>query len=152
MKSQVAAEVAAVTALAQEGWRPEAGELLLVLTADEEAGAEYGAKWLCEQQPDKVRCDMVVNEGAGEVLEFDGRRVYGVCVAEKGVFRFTLATRGVAGHASIPRIGDNALTKLGPLLEAFREGRPEFEPSPEAVALIESLGLDPSDLDGALRE
>src|SRR5204863_7279863 len=81
MKSQVAAEVAAATLLAEEGWRPEAGELILVLTADEEAGAEYGAKWLCEEHPDKVRCDLVVNEGAGEVLDFDGSRVYGVCAA-----------------------------------------------------------------------
>src|SRR3954447_23619761 len=58
MKSQVAAEVAAATLLAEEGWRPEAGELIVVLTADEEAGAEYGAKWLCEQHPDKVRCGL----------------------------------------------------------------------------------------------
>ena len=38
MKSQVAAEVAAAVALAEEGWRPEPGELKLVLTADEETG------------------------------------------------------------------------------------------------------------------
>jgi acetylornithine deacetylase/succinyl-diaminopimelate desuccinylase-like protein len=152
MKSQVAAEVAAVTLLAEEGWRPEAGELMLVVTADEEAGAEHGAMWLCDEHADKVRCDLVVNEGAGEVLEFDGRRIYGVCVAEKGVFRFSLSTRGVAGHASIPRIGENALTKLGPVLDALSDGRPAFEPSPEPVALIEALGLDPSDLEGALRE
>jgi acetylornithine deacetylase/succinyl-diaminopimelate desuccinylase-like protein len=152
MKSQVAAEVAAATLLAEEGWRPESGELRLVLTADEEAGAEHGAKWLCEQHPDKVRCDLVINEGAGEVLDFDGRRVYGVCVGEKGVFRFALVTRGVAGHASVPRIGDNALTKLAPILEALGDGRPAFEPSPEPVALLESLGTDPSDLDAALRE
>src|SRR5215217_6783914 len=119
MKSQVAAEVAAATLLAGDGWRPEAGELMLVFTADEEAGGVHGAKWLCAEHADKVRCDLVVNEGAGEVLEFDGRRVYGVCVAEKGVFRFTIATRGVAGHASVPRIGDNALTKMAPLLEAM---------------------------------
>ena len=102
MKSQVAAEVAAAIALAEEGWRPEAGELKLVLTADEEAGAEFGARWLCEQHPEKVRADVVVNEGAGEVFEYEGRRIYGVCVAEKGVFRFTLSTHGRAGHASIP--------------------------------------------------
>ena len=78
-----------------------------------------------------MRCDIVVNEGAGEVFEYDGRRVYGVCVAEKGVFRFTLTTEGRAGHASIPRIGDNALTKMAPLLEALRDGRPAYELSPE---------------------
>jgi acetylornithine deacetylase/succinyl-diaminopimelate desuccinylase-like protein len=150
MKSQVAAEVAAATSLAEEGWRPEAGELLLVLTADEEAGAEHGAKWLCEQHPDEVRCDFVVNEGAGEVFEFDGRRIYGVCVAEKGVFRFTLTTHGRAGHASIPRIGDNALTKLAPVLEALRDGRPAYESSPEAEAFLAALGMDGGDLAGSL--
>ncbi|HEY0633341.1 MAG TPA: M20/M25/M40 family metallo-hydrolase, partial [Thermoleophilaceae bacterium] len=63
MKSQVAAEVAAACSLAEEGWRPESGELLVIVTADEEAGAVHGAKWLCEQMPDRVRCDFVVNEG-----------------------------------------------------------------------------------------
>ncbi len=152
MKSQVAAEVAAATLLAEDGWRPEAGELMLVLTADEEAGAKRGARWLCAEHADKVRCDLVVNEGAGEVLPFEGRRYYGVCVAEKGVFRFTIATRGVAGHASVPRIGDNALTKMAPLLEAMRNGRPALEPSPEAEALLAALGLDGGDLESALRE
>jgi acetylornithine deacetylase/succinyl-diaminopimelate desuccinylase-like protein len=34
MKSQVAAEAAAALALVEKGWRPEAGELMLVFTAD----------------------------------------------------------------------------------------------------------------------
>jgi acetylornithine deacetylase/succinyl-diaminopimelate desuccinylase-like protein len=151
MKSQVAAEVTSAAALAEEGWRPEAGELMLVLTCDEEAGAACGARWLCERQTDKVRCDLVVNEGAGEVFEFDGRRIYGVCVAEKGVFRFSLATRGRAGHASIPRIGDNALTKMAPVLEALADGHPAYELSPEPEWLFRAMGLDTVDLEGALR-
>src|SRR3954469_24416033 len=152
MKSQVAAEVAAALALAEEGWRPEAGGLQIVLTADEEAGATYGAKWLCEEHPDEVRCDLVVNEGAGEVIPFDGKRVYGVCVAEKGVFRFSLTTHGRAGHASIPRIGDNALTKMAPLLERLAEARTVFDMTPEPEALIRALGLDPADPAAALRQ
>jgi len=121
-----------------------------VLTADEEAGAEHGAKWLCEQHPDKVRADIVVNEGAGEVFEYDGRRLYGVCVAEKGVFRFTVSTEGTAGHASIPRIGDNALTKMAPVLEALAGGRVEPEHSPEPDAFLKAIGVDSSDLEAAL--
>ena len=151
MKSQVAAEVAAACALVDEGWRPESGELLLVLTADEEAGAIHGAKWLCEQHPDKVRCDFVVNEGAGEVFEFDGRRLYGVCVAEKGVFRFSLSTEGRAGHASIPRIGDNALQKMAPVLAAMAARQPELELSPEPEALLTALGIDTGDLPAAVQ-
>jgi acetylornithine deacetylase/succinyl-diaminopimelate desuccinylase-like protein len=143
MKSQVAAEVVAACTLAEEGWRPESGELLVVVTADEEAGATHGAKWLCEQMPDRVRCDIVVNEGGGDSFAFDGRRLYLVEVAEKGVFRFTLTTHGRAGHASIPRIGDNALAKLAPLIDALAGSRPVLERSEEGDALVRALGLDP---------
>jgi acetylornithine deacetylase/succinyl-diaminopimelate desuccinylase-like protein len=149
MKSQLAAEVAAATALAEEGWRPAAGELLLVITADEEAGATHGAKWLCEQVPDRVRCDFVVNEGGGAAFDFDDRRAYGVCVAEKGVFRFTVTAEGRAGHASIPRIGDNALVKLAPVLQAMAERQPGLELSAEPEAFLRALGLDPG---GDLRD
>ena len=151
MKSQVAAEVAAAIGLAEGGWRPASGELMLVLTVDEEAGGEYGAKWLCREQREKVRCDLIVNEGAGEVFEYDGHRLYGVCVAEKGVFRFTLTTEGRAGHASIPRIGDNALTKMAPVLEALSDGRPALELTPEPEAFLRALGMDTDDLEGALQ-
>jgi acetylornithine deacetylase/succinyl-diaminopimelate desuccinylase-like protein len=151
MKSQVAAELAAALALAGEGWRPEAGDLLLVFVADEEAGSRHGAKWLCENHPDKVRCDFNVNEGAGEVFEFDGRRYYSVCVAEKGVFRFTLSTHGRAGHASLPRIGDNALLKLGPLLTKLAAAEMPLELSPEPEAFLRGLGvLDGGDASAAL--
>jgi acetylornithine deacetylase/succinyl-diaminopimelate desuccinylase-like protein len=123
---------------------------MLVFTADEETGAVDGAQWLCREHPDRVRCDLVVNEGAGAVVHYDGRTIYPVCVAEKGVFRFTLATEGRAGHASVPRIGDNALAKMAPMLTALRERRPAFSRTPEPEALLGALGLDPSDLGAAL--
>jgi acetylornithine deacetylase/succinyl-diaminopimelate desuccinylase-like protein len=145
MKGQVAAELGAALALVEEGWRPEAGELLLVFTADEETGAVEGAQWLCREHPDRVRADLVVNEGAGAVIEYAGRRVYPVCVAEKGVFRFTVTREGRAGHASVPRLGDNALGKLAPLLSALGERTPEPE------ALLRALGLEPSDYEGSLK-
>jgi acetylornithine deacetylase/succinyl-diaminopimelate desuccinylase-like protein len=100
--------------------------------------------------PDKVRCDLVVNEGGGDSFEFGGVRRYLVEVAEKGVFRFTLTTHGSAGHASIPRIGDNALTKLAPIIGALTDGDPSYEPAPEPEALIRAMGLDPGDLEGAM--
>jgi acetylornithine deacetylase/succinyl-diaminopimelate desuccinylase-like protein len=152
MKSQVAAELGALLTLLDEGWRPEAGELKLVFTADEETGARHGAQWLCAEHRELVRADLVVNEGAGELIRHGDRRVYGVCVAEKGVFRFTIGLDGRSGHASVPRIGDNALTKLAPLLAALAEGRPTHLPSPETDALLGALGLDPTDPDAAIRQ
>ena len=141
MKGQVAAEVAAGIALGESGWRP-AGELLLVITADEEVGGGLGARWLCETHPDKVRADYFVNEGGGEVVEVGGRRVYALSVGEKGIFRMRLHAHGRAGHASVPRIGDNALLKLADYISALRD-QPEPEATPVGEALLEALLGEP---------
>jgi acetylornithine deacetylase/succinyl-diaminopimelate desuccinylase-like protein len=141
MKSQTAAEVAAAIDLAESGWRPAAGDLLVVSVVDEETGGAEGAQWICEHRPDLVRCDYLLNEGAGAVIPYDGRRVHGVCVAEKGVFRFRLVTEGVAGHASIPKIGDNALLKMAPLLQRMADRTPEFDLTDGPRALLDGLGV-----------
>jgi acetylornithine deacetylase/succinyl-diaminopimelate desuccinylase-like protein len=150
MKSQVAAEAVAAVTLARSGWRPAHGTLKLVFVADEETGGDVGARWLTEQHPDRVRCDLLINEGAGSPFEIDGTRYYGVCCGEKGIFRLRLTASGVAGHASMPKLGDNALLKLIPVLEALRAGSCGFDPTPPALALIEALGEDPGDLETAL--
>ncbi len=150
MKSQVAAEAVGAAALAREGWRPERGALKLVFVADEEAGGQVGADWLTQTHPEKVRCDMLINEGAGEVFEYDGRHCYGVCCAEKGIFRFSITARGVAGHASLPRTGDNALLKLGPVLERLSRASPSFDVTEVPRAMLQALGEDPADPKAAL--
>jgi len=124
MKGQVAAEAAAAISLARNGWRPPRGTLKLILTADEEAGAAAGAAWLCREHPDKVYADLVVNEGGGGAIEIGGKRFYTLCVGEKGVHRFNVRAHGVAGHASTPGVGENALLKLAPAIERFREQPP----------------------------
>jgi acetylornithine deacetylase/succinyl-diaminopimelate desuccinylase-like protein len=150
MKSQTAAEVVAATSLTREGWRPAAGDLLIGVMVDEEVGGTDGAIWLTEHHPDAVRCDELINEGAGSVIPVDGAPVYGVCVAEKGVFRFTVATEGTAGHASMPAISDNALLKMAPVLDAMRGGRAGFDVTDGPRLLLDGLGIALDDsADGA---
>jgi len=139
-------EVAAAAALARSGWRPARGELLVVCVVDEETGGSEGAMWLTATHPERVRCDMLVNEGGGGVFEYGGRRLYGVCCAEKGVFRFRVITDGVAGHASMPRLGDNALLKMAPLLERLGSRQPSFDLTDPPRAFLEALG-EPVDAD-----
>jgi acetylornithine deacetylase/succinyl-diaminopimelate desuccinylase-like protein len=150
MKSQVAAEATAAATLARSGWRPAKGRLKLVFVSDEETGGEVGADWLTATHPDRVRCDMLLNEGGGLAFEWDGRRRYGVCCGEKGIFRFTLTARGAAGHASMPKTGDNALLKLGPVLEKLAQAQTSFELTEAPEALLRALDLDPGDPAGAL--
>ncbi len=150
MKSQVAAEIAAAAGLARAGWRPAKGELLIVAVVDEETGGELGAQWITKAHPEKVRCDLLVNEGGGAVFEYGGKRHYGVCCAEKGVFRFTVTTGGVAGHASMPRMGENALLKMAPVLARLGAKQPEYELTAEPAAFLRALGEDPGDPRGAV--
>jgi acetylornithine deacetylase/succinyl-diaminopimelate desuccinylase-like protein len=145
MKSQVAAEAVAAVALAGSGWRPTRGNLKLVFTADEETGGEVGASWITAEHPDRVRCDYLLNEGAGESFEYRGRKHYGVCCAEKGIFRFSITAHGVAGHASLPTTGDNALLKLGPVLARLASQPESFELTEAPAALLAGLGEDPAD-------
>ncbi|HEY2397981.1 MAG TPA: M20/M25/M40 family metallo-hydrolase [Solirubrobacteraceae bacterium] len=145
MKSQVAAEVAAAASLARSGWRPSRGELLVVTVVDEETGGSLGARWLTENHPEKVRCEMLINEGGGGCFEYSGRRLYGVCCAEKGVFRFTVTTDGVAGHASMPGMGENALLKMAPVLERFAARQPGYRLTQAPREFLRGLGEDPED-------
>jgi acetylornithine deacetylase/succinyl-diaminopimelate desuccinylase-like protein len=157
MKGQVAAEVAAVVDLAGGGWRPERGELKLVLTADEEMGGGRGARWLCSEHPEAVRADLVVNEGGGAAFELGGRRFYTLCVGEKGVCRLRLRARGRAGHGSVPALGENALLKLAAALARFAE-QPPLEPTPEGIEFLSLLAdgdlsaASPAELAAAVEE
>jgi acetylornithine deacetylase/succinyl-diaminopimelate desuccinylase-like protein len=156
MKSQTAAEVVAAVNLARSGWRPAHGDLLVVCVVDEETGGGEGAVWLTEHHPDACRCDMLLNEGAGGVFPFGDERLYGVSVAEKGVFRFTVTTDGVAAHASTPRMGENALLKMVPFLQAMGDRQPPYDITETPRALLAELGLpldgDPAPVLAALRE
>jgi acetylornithine deacetylase/succinyl-diaminopimelate desuccinylase-like protein len=148
MKDQTAAEVVAACALARSGWRPPRGELLIVSLVDEETGGSQGAVWICENHAEKVRCDYLINEGGGWRLVLDGdgggaHAVYGLGCAEKGVFRFTITTEGVAAHASMPRLGENALLKMVPFLARMGERQPSLVLTDEPRALLAGIGEDP---------
>ncbi len=145
MKSQVAAEAVAAAALARRGWRPARGALKLVFVSDEETGGDVGAQWLAREHPDRVRCEMLINEGGGDVFEYAGRRRYGVCCGEKGIFRFKLTAHGAAGHASLPRTGENALLKLAPVLQALARAGADYELTQVPDALLRALGEDPAE-------
>ncbi len=156
MKSQTASEAAAALTLARAGWRPARGDLLVVCVVDEETGGAQGAQWLCREHPEAVRCRWLLNEGAGSVFAVGEERHYGICIAEKGVFRFTLTTRGRAGHASMPALADNALPKLAPLLSALATARPALDVTDAPAGLLAGLGIavgaDPAAALAELRE
>jgi acetylornithine deacetylase/succinyl-diaminopimelate desuccinylase-like protein len=149
MKNQTAAEAVAAAHLARTGAR-FAGELKVISVVDEETGGLLGAKWITEEHTELSRVDYLLNEGAGAVMPYGDRRLYGVCVAEKGTFRFRLRAGGRAGHASVPGLAQNALLTLAPAIVALGEGKPGFDLMEASQALLEGLGEDPQDPQAAL--
>ena len=152
MKGQVAASAVALASLAREGFRPS-GDLIVAAVADEEVGDGFGLRWLCEAHPEAVRCDYAINEGGGERIELeDGGAVYQATLAEKMTAPFRLRVQGRSGHASIPRIADNALVNAAQLIERLAAFRPEPQLGPEVEGFLRvALGEVPAAADAVER-
>jgi acetylornithine deacetylase/succinyl-diaminopimelate desuccinylase-like protein len=149
MKDQVAASAVAFASLASEGFVP-AGDLVLLVVADEEVGAGYGLSWLVEEHPDAARCDYALNEGGGERIVIGGAPIYLCATAEKMSAPFKVRVHGRSGHASMPGIGDNALVKAARYLEALGAYEPPRELIPEAKGLLEATLTEMPPLEEAL--
>ncbi|MGH4015663.1 MAG: M20/M25/M40 family metallo-hydrolase [Pseudonocardiaceae bacterium] len=156
MKDTVAMTVAVARRFRREGVIPPR-DLVFAFTADEEAGGLLGAHWLIENHPELFEgCTEAVGEVGGFSLTVrEGRRLYLVETAEKGIAWLRLRARARAGHGSMVH-EDNAVTML---CEAVaRLGRHRFplvmtDAAEEFLDIIgEETGLDfhGDDLDGAV--
>lgn len=92
---------------------PLARDLVFFAQADEEAGSEYGMRFIARNFPETLDAEYVINEGGGGTTELFGvqRPVYSVAVAEKGPLWLRLVAEGRPGHGSMPH-DDNALDRL----------------------------------------
>ena len=138
MKNQVAASAVAFTSLWREGFRP-AGDVILVLHADEEVGDDFGMSWLAREHPDLVRADFALNEGGGERCVFGGNVYYLCAVGEKMSAPFQLRVHGRSGHASVPSIADNALVKAARYVEALGRYEPPQQVIPEVQTFLQAV-------------
>lgn len=120
IKNLVAAHAVAVARLAASGC-DFAGTVIYCATADEEEGAECGARWLVQNRPDLVRCDYLLNEGGGEFQVVRGERVYELTTGEKGTAQFRVTVHGEAGHASVPLRKGNAVVAAAQAVLALQE-------------------------------
>jgi len=121
MKGAVAAMVYAGAALAEVG--PPQGTLRVVLTADEENGSRFGARFLAGR-PDFAADAVVVGEATGMQSPW----AY-IAVASRGIACFRVSVRGTQMHSSlsdqVPSV--NASVKLSQVLARMdSEFRPRY--------------------------
>jgi acetylornithine deacetylase/succinyl-diaminopimelate desuccinylase-like protein len=144
MKCQVAATAVALATLAREGFRPQ-GDLMLILTADEEVGDDgVGAPHLVEELPDLCP-DFVVGEGAGERFETPAGPIYLLDCGVKASSTVTLTARGHPGDSSLPGVGDNAAVELARLILRLADHRFAVAVPPELEELVDLLAPDETD-------
>ena len=86
-------------------------DVIFAATADEEAGGTYGMQWLAQHHPDLVRAEAALSEIGGYNLDFDGKPLYMIQVAEKGLCWLKLKSKGHPGHGSQPQ-ADNAVAHI----------------------------------------
>jgi acetylornithine deacetylase/succinyl-diaminopimelate desuccinylase-like protein len=111
MKDMDAMILSVVQELVARGERPPR-DVVLAFTADEEAGGLLGARHLVQARREVFEgVTDAVSEVGGFNLTVDGRRVYLVQTAEKGILWLRLTARGQAGHGSFLH-PDNAVTRL----------------------------------------
>ncbi|MGH3280063.1 MAG: M20/M25/M40 family metallo-hydrolase [Trebonia sp.] len=158
MKDMDAIMLAVARQRLKQGRKPQR-DVVLAFTADEEAGGNWGARFLTERHPELFEN---VTEAIGEVggfsLPVGDRRFYAVQTAEKGLAWMRLTATGTAGHGSMIH-GDNAVTALAEAIA--RVGRHRWPTQlPDATHAFlkqaaQALGVefdphDPADIIGKL--
>jgi len=138
MKSGVAMLVTALLRTVTDR-TPPAGDLVLALTSDEEAGSEFGAKFLVEAHADEFAgIRYAISEFGGSTMWIGGRSFYPIQVAEKQACTLRATIRGSGGHPSLA-IGDTALGKLGRLLSLLERKRLPVHITPIVRAMLETM-------------
>jgi acetylornithine deacetylase/succinyl-diaminopimelate desuccinylase-like protein len=111
----------------------------LAFTADEEAGSMLGAHPLVEQKREWFDgCTEAIGEVGGFSTSVDGRRLYLVQTAEKGMAWLRLRAHGTAGHGSL-RNTDNAVTAVCEAVAAVGRHQWPVRLTPTMGALLDDV-------------
>ena len=106
---------------------PLARDVVFFAQADEEAGSEFGMRFIEREHPETLDAEYVINEGGGGTTEVFGveRSVYSIAVSEKGPLWLRLVAEGRPGHGSMPH-DDNALDRLVRAMYRVQEWKREL--------------------------
>lgn len=112
MKNMDAMILATVRDWSRTGYVPPR-DIVLAFFADEEAGSIFGSHWMVDKHPELFAgCSEAISEVGGfSVTLANGKRLYLIETAEKGIHWMKLTAHGRAGHGAVEN-RENALTRL----------------------------------------
>ncbi len=138
MKGGVAMMVSAFLRAAAE--RTELpGDVVLAVLADEEAGGDFGARFLVEEHAHLFEgVQYSLGEFGGFTLAIGGRHIYPIQVAEKQICWLKATVPGRGGHGAVPQRG-GTMARLGRFLRDLDRKRTPVHITPVARAMIEGM-------------
>jgi len=143
MKNGIAMMLAALLKAKTENIVPS-GDIVFAALSDEEAGGDFGAKFLVENHMEEFEgIRYAIGEFGGCPIYFNKKKFYAIQVAEKQVCWLKAKITGPGGHGAIPMQG-GAMAKAARLLEKL--DRSPFPPciSPIARQMIETIASNAS--------
>jgi acetylornithine deacetylase/succinyl-diaminopimelate desuccinylase-like protein len=119
-KAQAAVWVDTLVRFKREGFKPRRTVKMALTCGEETAGAFNGAEYLATQQRDLIDAEFAVNEGAGGLLDAQGKPVVlNIQAGEKFPQNYRLEVTNPGGHSSRP-VKENAIYRLSDALVKIR--------------------------------
>lgn len=139
MKGGVAMMLAAFLRAKAEGLQMP-GDVVLAIVSDEEAGGDFGAKFLVEEHAELFKdIRYAIGEFGGFTLQVGGKRFYPIMISEKQICWIKATVRGQGGHGSMPVHG-GAMAKLSQLLRQLDEASLPVHVTQPARMMFEAMG------------
>lgn len=141
MKSMTAMEVMVMKLLKRNKVQPK-GDIMLAATADEEKGGDAGAGWLVCNHPEKVQARYVINEGGGLAIPINGKNIFTIQTAEKGILWLKIIAKGKPGHGSVPGVADNAILRINKVVEKLGSYRSKISLVPTVKQFLDEIAKE----------
>jgi len=138
MKSGVAMMLAAfLKARTEKATLP--GDVILCVVADEEAGGDYGSRFLVNEHADLFKdVKYAFGEFGGFNMSMGGKRMYPIMVAEKQCCWMRVTFHGRGGHGSMP-VHHQAMAKLARTLRLLDQKQLPYHLTPAVRLMLTSI-------------
>jgi acetylornithine deacetylase/succinyl-diaminopimelate desuccinylase-like protein len=115
------------------------GDVIFCAVSDEEAGGEYGSRYLVNEYADLFKdVKYAFGEFGGFNLSMGGKRMYPIMVAEKQCCWMRVTFHGRGGHGSMP-VHHEAMAKLARTLRLLDRKQLPFHLTPAVHLMLTSI-------------
>ena len=126
------------------------GDVILAIVCDEEAGGDFGSKYLVENHADLFDgIQYAIGEFGGFAFYVGKQRFYPIMIAEKQICWMKATVRGPGGHGSLP-VRDGAMANLSKLLERLDRRRLPVHVTPVVRLMIKTMASVTGGLTGLI--